>query len=227
VVAQNRRTEIFPSQGQKGSPQSVSPDPLPPATSRQGPEMSASFPVHADGKILISINDLWVAEEAVHCEPFSAPDSLVSGKITGNFSEELSSWLTSNQENRLVFRHLRPLLRSCGLNRSREFKIQDQGSDSPGSGKEQVERKTAATDDAPAPCPRSGNDKRRIHTVTLGMMFLRPISVKTKPYRRAPDMHARPLLFRKRNGNVRMTNAGRRRLLLREWRDEAGLNERR
>src|SRR6266567_8455669 len=41
--------------------------------------------------------------EAVHRQPFSAPDSLVSGKITGNLSSELSSWLTSKPRNPFSF----------------------------------------------------------------------------------------------------------------------------
>jgi hypothetical protein len=29
----------------------------------------------------------WLAEDAVSCEPVSAPNSLLTGKITGNFAE--------------------------------------------------------------------------------------------------------------------------------------------
>ena len=68
---------------------------------------------------------------AKHSERLTIPDSLVSGKITGNLSSELSSWRTRDRRNRLVFRYLRLLLRSRGHSRSREFRMRDQGSVSP------------------------------------------------------------------------------------------------
>ena len=72
-----------------------------------------------------------VLAKAKHSERLTIPDSLVSGKITGNLSSELSSWRTRGRRNRLVFRYLRLLLRSRGHSRSREFRMRDQGSVSP------------------------------------------------------------------------------------------------
>ena len=72
-----------------------------------------------------------VLKKAKHSERLTIPDSLVSGKITGNLSSELSSWRTRDRRNRLVFRYLRLLIRSRGRSRSREFRMRDQGRVSP------------------------------------------------------------------------------------------------
>src|SRR5712671_2999185 len=58
---------------------------------RRGISCRSSFPKKVSGhdraRLQYALETDWLAEDAVSCEPVSAPNSLLTGKLTGNFAE--------------------------------------------------------------------------------------------------------------------------------------------